>query len=92
MRRRRQGEVIQVVHPRVEPAGVRRVGESESFAVEVVAELVQQRMQQAAKGSHLPEHGGAHPDADALLLEVVVAKKLGVPALPDAPGPRSEHA
>ena len=40
---RAQGQVVQCVHPPVEPARVGRVGPAEQVDVEVVGELVQER-------------------------------------------------
>src|SRR5712664_1950120 len=83
--------MVEVVDPGVEAAGVRSLQEAETLPVEVVAELMQQRVEQAAIGRHLSEHSGAHPDPDLLLLEVVVTEQFRVSALPDHPRPRSEH-
>src|SRR5712664_4080374 len=80
LRKRRQREMVEVVDPRVEAARVRRLQEAEFLPIEVVAELVQQRVEEAAIGRQLPEHGRAHPDPDPLLLEVVVTEELGVAA------------
>ena len=60
----------------IKTASVPGVRKSEFLRVEMVTELVQQRVQEAARRRHLPEHGGAHPDPDATGLEVVVAEKL----------------
>ena len=83
--------MVQVVDPGVEAAGVRRLQEAETLPIEVMTELVQQRVKKATIGRHLPEHGGAHPDPDPLLLEVVVTEQLEVSALPDLPRPRPQH-
>src|SRR2546423_14696388 len=89
--RRRQREVVEVVDPAVEAAGVRRVREAELLPIEVMAELVQQRMEEATVGRQLAEHGRAHPDPDPFLLEVVVAEELELSAFPDAPRPGPEY-
>ena len=82
--------MVQLVDPGVETAGVRRLQEAELLAIEVMAELVQQRVKKAAIGGHLPEHRRAHPDPDPVLLEVIVTEQLGMSALPDAPRPGPE--
>src|SRR6267378_1876905 len=89
--RRRQRQMVEVVDAGVETAGVRRLQEAETFPIEVMTELVQQRVKEATIGRHLPEHGGAHPDPDPLLLEVVVTEQLEVSALPDLPRPGPQH-
>src|SRR6267142_2394236 len=90
--RRRQRQMVQVVDAGVETAGVRGLQEAETLPIEVMTELVQERVKQATIGSQLPEHGGAHPDPHPLLREVVVAEQLEVSALPDLPRPRPQHA
>src|SRR5467141_1982848 len=89
--RRRQRQMVEVVDAGVETAGVRRLQEAETLAIEVMTELVQQSVKEAPIGRHLPEHGGAHPDPDPLLLEVVVTEQLEVSALPDLPRSRPQH-
>src|SRR6266446_8247933 len=91
LRRRRQRQMVEVVDAGVETAGMRRLQEAETLPIEVMTELVQQRVKEAPIGRHLPEHGGAHPDPDPLLLEVVVTEQLEVSALPDLPRPRPQH-
>src|SRR5207245_11388612 len=88
--RRCQREMVQVVDPGVEAAGMRRSQEAEPLAVEEMAELVQEGWKEAAVGRHFPEHRRAHPDPDPFLLEVVVTEELGMSALPDAPRPGPE--
>src|SRR5882724_8013145 len=89
--RRRQRQMVEVVDAGVETAGMRRLQEAETLPIEVMTELVQQRVKEATIRRHLPEHRGAHPDPDPLLLEVVVAEQLEVSALPDLPRPGPQH-
>src|SRR5215472_7743683 len=74
--------MVEVVDSRVEASGVRCLGKAKPFPVQVMAELMQQRVQKTAIGSHLAKYGGAHPEANSLLLEGVIAKELRLHALP----------
>src|SRR5437899_12339296 len=84
--------MVEVVDPGVEAAGVRRFEKAETRSIEVMAELMQQRVKEATIGRLLPEHGCAHPDPDPLRFEVVVTEKLRLSALPGRPRSRPQHA
>jgi len=70
--------VVQGVHPPVEPARVGRVGPAKQVDVEVVGELVQERVEHSAVACHLAQDGGAHPGPEDAGLDRVVAMELGL--------------
>lgn len=89
--RGRQREMVQVVDSGVEATGVRCLGEAETFPIEVMAELVQQSVKEAAIGRHLPADRCAHPDANPLLPKVIVTEELRVAAFPQPLRSCPEH-
>src|SRR5579863_7191904 len=74
LERRLERMVIEVVDAREEAARVVTLRAAKPRAVEVVAELVQQRVEERLGARHLLADGRAHPDADPLRRRRVVAE------------------
>ena len=68
----------------IKAAGVPGITKSKPVEVEMVAELVAEGAQKGSKRGDLFANGRSHPDPDEHCRWVVVPKKLGRGALPDA--------
>jgi hypothetical protein len=77
--------------PFIEPAGVPGIAKSKAVDVEMVAELVAEGAQKGSKRGDLLANGRSHPDPDEHCRGMVVPKKLGRGALPDAQGSGGQH-
>jgi hypothetical protein len=75
----------------IEAAGVPGIAKSKAVDVEMVAELVAEGAQKGSKRGDLLANGRSHPDPDEHRRGMVVPKKLGRGALPDAQGSGGQH-
>ena len=91
VRRRGQRKVVEIVDAAEKAARVGGIGTVESLDVEVVAELVQQRIEQPAEAGHPAKNGSAHPDANGLRCKSVVTPKLVGRTFRDLFRPRPKH-
>src|SRR5579862_980479 len=73
---------------------MRRLRKSELLAIQMVAELVAERRKERPKRSDALLDRCPHPDADELLIEAVISKKLRPPLAfshTDRPRPKHPH-
>ncbi len=78
--------------PPVEPFRMKRIGETESLVIEVVAELVEKRPEKSLELHYLRPLRRAHPERDpepAFLVHLIEAVKLA--RLPGGPPLRDPH-
>jgi len=77
----------------VKSASVRRSGETELSAIQMMAELVTKRAQEGPKRRHLLAHRGPCPYADARIAKRIIAEKFRCPsAFTHAQGSRGQRA